>query len=68
MLAPMAIRCLPVLVWYQTYAPARKTTTKITPGTGIPARVPLPSWPNSAPNPDRVVSLVIVWARPAAPA
>jgi len=39
---------------------------KHVPGTGIPARVPLPSWLKTEPNPDRVLSQYgvsyVVWA------
>ena len=57
-----------MLVSYQTYAPTRKTTKKMSTGTGIPTSVPLPRWSKAEPKPDRVLSLVMVWARPAAPA
>ncbi len=55
-------------VSYQTYTPTRNTAKKMMTGTGIPASVPSPRKSNALPNPDRVLSLVMVWASPAAPA
>ena len=57
-----------MLVSYQTYTPIRKTAKKMSTMTGTPTSVPSPRKSKAEPKPDRVLSLVMVWARPAAPA